>query len=160
MVEEMSVIIREEEKITIEQGFLTIMFIWGSILALLIIYLGICMFINESYQIPVGENFPITTLKNAFYVVSIIILFGIKFIRNKLIPEKGNRSENRVQYYIDKYKVAVIVSSTLSECIGIFGLVLFFLSKNFNDLYILLAISAAAMIFYRPKKSELTELMS
>lgn len=151
---------REEEKKTIEQRFRIIMMIWGSILASLIIYLVVCIFLNEVYQTPVGENFPIATLKNAFYVVSLVILVSIRFLRNKLMPEKGNRSENRINYYIGKYTVAILVSSALSEFIGMFGLVLFFLSKNFADLYIFLALSAAAMIFYRPKKSELVELMS
>jgi hypothetical protein len=151
---------REEEKKTIEQRFLIVMMIWGSILASLIIYLVVCIFINEIYQTPVGDNFPIATLKNAFYGVSFIILVSIRFIRNKLIPEKGNRSENRINYYMGKYTVAILVSSALAEFIGILGLVLFFLNKNFTDLYIFLAISAAAMIFYRPKKSELVELMS
>lgn len=151
---------REEEKKTIEQRFRIIMMIWGSILASLIIYLVVCIFLNEVYQTPVGENFPIATLKNAFYVVSLVILVSIRFLRNKLMPEKGNRSENRINYYIGKYTVAILVSSALSEFIGMFGLVLFFLSKNFTDLYIFLALSAAAMIFYRPKKSELVELMS
>ena len=58
---------REEEKTTFEQRFLIIMMIWGSMLASLIIYLAVCMFINEIYQIPVGEDFPIATLKNIFY---------------------------------------------------------------------------------------------
>ena len=151
---------REEEKTTFEQRFLIIMMIWGSMLASLIIYLAVCMFINEIYQIPVGEDFPIATLKNIFYAVSIVIVFAIKFIRNKLLPEKGNRSENKINYYIGKYIVAILVSSALAEFIGILGLVLFLLNKNFNDLYLFLAISAAALIFYRPRKSELIELMS
>ena len=35
------------------------------------------------------------------------------------------------------------------------ALVLFILGKHAVDLYLLLGISAAAMIFYRPKKEEL-----
>ena len=52
----------------------------------------------------------------------------------------------------------MIVSLALSEFIGIMGLVLFFLGDNFQVLYTFMAISAIAMLFYRPKRQELETL--
>jgi hypothetical protein len=53
----------------------------------------------------------------------------------------------------------VIISLALCESVGIYGLVLFFLGKNTMDLYLLLGVSAAAMIYYRPRKDELLNLL-
>jgi hypothetical protein len=46
----------------------------------------------------------------------------------------------------------------MSEAIGIYGLILFLLGKNQNDLYLLTALSAAAMTLYFPKKEEVVNL--
>jgi hypothetical protein len=59
---------------------------------------------------------------------------------------------------LGKYTTAVMVSLALSESIGIYGLVLFFLGSTIQTLYLFMVISACAMIFFRPKKEELAEL--
>lgn len=61
---------------------------------------------------------------------------------------------------IVKYGTAVIVSIAISESIGIVGFVLFLLSKDFPTLYILAGISAAAMLYHRPKMIELDKIAS
>ena len=48
--------------------------------------------------------------------------------------------------------------NSMSLLIGFCGLVLFLLGKNQMDLYILIVISAAAMIAYRPKAEEITDV--
>lgn len=46
----------------------------------------------------------------------------------------------------------------LSESIGVYGLVLFFLSKDSGVLYQFIVMSAIAMLYYRPRKEELLQL--
>ena len=60
--------------------------------------------------------------------------------------------------FIAKYATAVIVSLALSESIGIYGFVLFLLGGGFKTLYIFIAVSALAMVFYRPKREEMEKL--
>lgn len=52
----------------------------------------------------------------------------------------------------------MIVTLALSESIAIYGLVLFLIGKDPMDLYLLILISAAAMLIYRPKKEEVIHL--
>jgi hypothetical protein len=59
---------------------------------------------------------------------------------------------------IGKYAVAMVVSLALSESIGVYGLVLFFLGESFRTLYIFIGISALAIFLYRPKREELESL--
>jgi hypothetical protein len=53
----------------------------------------------------------------------------------------------------------MILAWAMSESIGIFGLVLFLLAKNPTDLYLLILISAAAMLIYRPRKDDVIGLL-
>jgi hypothetical protein len=46
----------------------------------------------------------------------------------------------------------------MSEAIGIYGLILFLLGKNQVDLYLLTALSAAAMTLYFPRREEVISL--
>ncbi len=46
----------------------------------------------------------------------------------------------------------------LSESIGIYGMVLFILSKDSMTLYQFITMSAIAMFYYRPRKEELLEV--
>ena len=56
---------------------------------------------------------------------------------------------------IGKYTSAMLLSLALSESIGIYGLVLFFLGDSFQTLYIFIGISALGMFNYRPKREEI-----
>jgi len=60
---------------------------------------------------------------------------------------------------LQKYSAATIVALAMSESIGVYGLILFFLGKNSTDLYLLILISAAAMVIYRPRKDEMLNLV-
>jgi hypothetical protein len=53
------------------------------------------------------------------------------------------------------YTKATVITLALAESIGIFGLVLFFLGDSFQVLYLFIAVSAAVMFYYRPKRDEL-----
>jgi hypothetical protein len=57
-----------------------------------------------------------------------------------------------------KYTTALVVAMALSESIGIYGLVLFFLSKDSLTLYLFILMSAIAMFYYRPRKEELLQV--
>jgi hypothetical protein len=51
------------------------------------------------------------------------------------------------------------VALAMSESVGVYGLILFFLGKNSRDLYLLILVSAAAMVVYRPRKDEVLSLV-
>ena len=57
-----------------------------------------------------------------------------------------------------KYTTAVIISLALSECIGVYGLLLFLLGDAYQTLYIFIGAAAAAMFYFRPKREELADL--
>ena len=62
-------------------------------------------------------------------------------------------------FALQRYSAATIVALAMSESIGVYGLILFFLGKNSTDLYLLILIAAAAMVVYRPRKDEMLSLV-
>ena len=73
------------------------------------------------------------------------------------IPLKKSTRASR-NPLLQRYSAAVIVASAMSQSIGVFGLILFFLGKNTVDLYVLILVSATAMLMVGPGKNEVISL--
>lgn len=58
-----------------------------------------------------------------------------------------------------KYTSVTMISIAFSESVGIYGLVLFFITGEFITLYVCVAVSAVALYFFRPRFSELERLI-
>jgi hypothetical protein len=155
----------KEEMEKIDKGWITINIIWIAMLYSLGIYLVIGLYIKDNIQIAAGDDVPIKTLRNALYTVSIITLILTKVIRNSLLKNSRGfienlQSANKSNQHpaIAKYTTVSIVSFAMSESIGMYGLILVLLGKDVTDLYILIILSAIAMLYYRPKKEELINM--
>jgi len=91
-------------------------------------------------------------LRTILYVAAIITMPITNLIRhiqlrlNQTMP--GNKSAK------SRYLLTVIVSMTLIESIGLYGLIMFLLGDGYNTLHIFIIVSALGMYLYRPKASE------
>ncbi len=147
----------------LDTGWRVILLIWGAILASLGIYLVVCIMVEKELQINIDPNLPLETIKYALFGVSFITLFMVHYLRKFLLRTSNsivNSSQTSSLQHpaVGKYLVTVIITSALLESIGIYGVVLFFMAKDTSSLYQLLIISAAAMIYFRPRKDELLNL--
>ncbi|MBW1999888.1 MAG: hypothetical protein JRJ29_18245 [Deltaproteobacteria bacterium] len=151
----------------IERGMRRLWLIWSAILGSLLVYVFICHQLGDELRANVGPNFPLGTFRNILYIITIITLFLTYFFRKFMLSGKVGKSEVKVPApglfgsqtpFLSKYTTAIIVSLALSESIGIYGLVLFFLGGNFQTLYVLIGISALSMFYYRPKREEIEKL--
>lgn len=134
--------------------------IWFAMLGSLALYLIIGLQVAPNIQVSMDKGI-FSVLKTVFYLFTLIIIVITRYIRRYILPGKGQQGQaiqNFQPLTLQKYTTVMIVSWALLESIGIFGLVLFFLGKNPMDLYLLLVISAIAMLWYRPKKDELISL--
>lgn len=145
----------------IDKGLVTLKVIWFAMLFSLVVYLLVAMQIGDTVKVSM-EPAVVAILRGAFFFLSFIILFVTKFIRKMVLSAKGGSANRPAQSLshpiLQKYTTTMMISLALSESIGIFGFVLFLLGKDALDLYVLIAISAAAMFIYRPKKDELVSL--
>lgn len=152
----------EKEKKQLDNGFRVIVVIWGALLISLGAYLVACLLVGKNLETNIGPDFPIETLKYALYGIAFVELFIVHFLRKYLLrTEMGViQSEQATPNHpaVARYTVIILVTSALLESIGIYGVVLFLLSKDTLALYQLLAISAIAMVHFRPRKEELLAL--
>jgi len=153
----------QNEMARLEAGWRMILVIWGVLFASLGVYLIVCMNIEKSIQINVDPGFPLKTIRYALFGVSCITLFVVYYLRKFLMKPNisiaNSRQTSSNQHpAVGKYTVAIILTSALLEGIGIYGVILFLLAKDTLSLYQLFIISAAAMIFFRPRKEELLHL--
>lgn len=150
----------------INKGWPTMNIIWAAMLLSLVIYLFMGLFLEDKITIPLEKD-ALEMLRRALYVVSFVTLVATKYIRTLVLSGKGlntigknySRSNRDAgPTVLALYTTAMIIALALSESIGIYGLLLFFIGKSRSDLYILILISAAAMLYYRPNKEEIIGL--
>ena len=151
----------------INEGWLTLNIVWIAMLISLVIYLQLGFYLEYHIYFSISKSFPINTLRKALYVTSIITVILAKYIRKYMLDKKEVRSINKKPQpstmfnqhpAVIKYSTAILYSLAMSESAGLFGLILFVLGNILTDLYIMLAISAAALLYYRPRKKELLNL--
>ncbi|MBI2441202.1 MAG: hypothetical protein HYV35_07525 [Lentisphaerae bacterium] len=156
-----------DEMKMIEKGWLGLNVVWMAMLGSLVIYLGLGLYLKDHALFSVGKEFPLNILRKALYAASIIAVVLAKYIRKYMLEGRRDGSIKKTdqpltasnQYpAVVTYAKAVILSLIMSESAGLFGLILFALSNVLTDLYTLLAISAAALLYYRPHKEELLNL--
>lgn len=153
----------QDEMKRLDAGWKVILMIWGAILASLGVYLVVCINVEKFVQVNIAPDFPLTTIKYALFAMACVTIVGVHIFR-KFLLAPGRSVVNSMQMSsvqhpaIAKYTIAVVITSALLESIGIYGVVLFLLAKDTRSLYQLLIISAAAMIYFRPRKEELINM--
>jgi hypothetical protein len=155
-----------EEQIEMKQlkaGWRVVLLIWGAIFASLGIYLIVCLIVEKGLQTNIDPDFPLETIKYALFGVSFITLIVVYYLRKFLLRQSTsviNSSQTLSVRHpaIGRYTIIIIITSALLESIGIYGVILFLLAKDYLSLYQLLTISALAMLYFRPRKIELINL--
>jgi len=157
----------EQEKKAIEKGLLTLWIIWAGIIGSLIIYVFICHQIGDEMQRNMSHDIPLSLLRNIFYGIALITLLLCHFLKRHMLSGISRSSLSKSPEFsplpkqppfLAKYTTALVVAIFLSETIGIYGLVLFFLGDSFQTLYIFIGISALSIYFHRPKREEMEAL--
>ncbi|MFU8787960.1 MAG: hypothetical protein ACNA7G_02965 [Methylobacter sp.] len=144
-------------------------FVVGMMLVMLAAYIIVCHSLGEQLQQPLPESQRVL-VRTLFYVVAIVTLPLTNLIRhiqlrlNQTMPcsKTGYFDRTQDRYRRDakrRYLATVIVSMSLVEVIGAFGLVMFVLGDGFNTLYIFTGLSALGLFLYRPKLDEYIDII-
>lgn len=143
----------------LEKGMSTLKIIWTALTISLIMYVfAVPVMLRDS-----TINFPpeaYADLRITLYGVAFATLLISWFVRRALLAAHSapKPMKSRQHPALQRYTTAMIIALAMTEAIGIYGLVLFLLSKNHFDLYLLTALSAAAMTLYFPRKEEVISL--
>jgi len=153
-----------EEQDILEKSLRINRIIWVAIFCSLPVYLFIAVFLDREKLISPDLGLSVNTLSIALFIVSVVTLLLTYLIRKKLL-EPGSFSAvvtgsdgkpvSRTQHAAARYTGAIIISAALSESIGIYGFVLFLVTKEFLLFCEFLFLSAVGLILYRPRKDEL-----
>jgi len=144
-----------------DNGMRVLWVIWGLMLGSLCVYILICHLLADEVRGNVGSDFPIATIRNILYIAVVVTLSITYFFRNIMLSGNSGQSESNTHNLklftnqttsLTKYTIVIIVSLGLSESIGIYGLILFFLGDSYQTFYIFIGISALAMFHFRPKR--------
>ena len=125
--------------------------------------------LDSSWEPILDSSFPSDALKLLLYGVSALLLITSHYFRNYLLTSENPKnyanyikraSKTNSNPAIVKYSTAVICSIAINMSVGIAGFGMFLLIKDFQSIYLLAAISAIAIVYHRPKKSELQSVAS
>jgi hypothetical protein len=126
----------------------------------LAVYLFVGLYVGKNAKTTIDAD-ALSTIRTALYAIALVELLIAKPIRN-FILKKGLpgavKTVPTVHPIVQKYRIAMVIACAITESIGIYGLVLFILGKNPIDLYVLIIVSALAMLQFRPKREELLYL--
>jgi F0F1-type ATP synthase membrane subunit c/vacuolar-type H+-ATPase subunit K len=145
----------------LDKRLLTLRIIWFAMFVSLGIYLFVGIHVGTNVRSSINED-TLGMLRTVLYAMAVAILIAARYIRKLIMSGKSQVSQPAQvleHLALQKYSAATIVALAMSESIGIYGLILFFLGKNSTDLYLLILISAAAIVMYRPRKDEMLNLV-
>jgi hypothetical protein len=154
--------LQKQELDQINKGFTKIMVIWIALVGSLVFYLVICKAAESQVQVSM-EDSRLEVFKYALFIMSALTLAGAYLLRKILMgkvarPVQGGALQPDAHPAVGKYLIVIVIVMALSESIGIYGMVLFFISKDAMSLYQLMTLSAAAMVVFRPRKEELINM--
>jgi len=134
------------------QQFRTTNYIGLAMIGSVFIYAGLVLGISHGFiPVKLRPALSIDAAANTKYILLFISLghyFIIKFFQ-KVAVKAANR-----------LPAASMLTFFLSEAVGIYGLVLFFLSGNANDFFIFMAVSLFYFFIFYPKYAEWEKLLA
>jgi len=151
--------LQKQELDQIDKGWTKIMVIWIALIGSLLFYLVICKAVENQVVVSM-EGSQLEVFKYALFGMSVLTLAGAYLLRKILMekiarPIQGGSFQSDTHPAVGKYLIVIIIVMALSESVGIYGMVLFFISKDLVSLYQLMILSAGAMVVFRPRKEEL-----
>ena len=166
----------EQEMKNLNSGLLVIRLIWLGLFIALIVYIVIANILGEGMILEEGESDPVFDAIGYILVVFGLIQIGVSyFLKKAVLNQKGALS--KIMGYMSMADPSTLVISGgnpnsavgryiggmlfiwgLCECIGIYALVMFILNGDFLYFYIMIGISVASLIYFRPRKQELVDI--
>lgn len=142
-----------------------VVIMWAAMLFCPAVYVGIPHFteimqVKNQIEITFSPNFTLATLKAILFGVSLLTLLAAYLVRKSMLKRgaPATPKHRRNHPALGKYMTATLIALFLVESIGIYGVVLFLLNKDWSSLHLLNIIAAAAIFHFRPRKQELLDL--
>ncbi len=154
-----------------DQGMRVLRVIWIGTLASLGVYLLIAHLLGDPFgAVETHDKAGYQKIYFVLLALAVLLLSITRPLKKKILAgarvhrfpagEQATGELLGIQSVMQKYMLAAILSFFLSECVGVFGLVLYFLGGDSRTLYLFIAASAVALYLHRPREEELQELLT
>jgi len=158
----------QDEMAIDNKAWMTMNIIWFALLASLGIYVFIGLAIQTDMQVQMDDQvinmLRVILIGMAAFELILTIVLRKAVSSGKLgklfFAQKSNYHSAETDPVMGKYTVMIIISSVIAESVGIYGLVLYFLSQNMTDLVSFNCAAAVAMVFLRPRKEEILSIIN
>jgi uncharacterized membrane protein len=140
--------------------------LWWFILLSLAPCAIVCHVLNATWEPLISTSFPSYVLIIILYIVCGLFLILSWYVRNRIMSSKQganalkNASLTGTNPAINKYVQALIWPLAICANMSFLGLGMFRLTKDWQSLYIVIAIAAVAIIYHRPSRQELEGVVS
>jgi len=159
----------EKDRTDIDKAMLSLWCMWGAQMATLVALVVIVHLLGPwiREQIGMGEDFPLGILQILFGIVSVFSLAIAWYLRKSYLGGKFRQFQDTcVQLaaarnkpaYIVKYRAGVFVAMAIPSSLGIYGFILSLFGAANTVFYGFIIVSALAVIWQRPRRSELIAL--
>lgn len=148
----------------VKKGIRTIWKIWAVILFSFWAYIRVCHYLEREVPYLKEYDLPLELIKYSFFALSLIVLYLSYHLRKTMLKRPSIKSDLKIierakkfgkPPILVKYSTIVLVSVAFSESICLLGVVYFFLSGDYETLYLLIGIATIAMVYHRPRAKEL-----
>jgi len=162
--------IEENDRIEIEKELRFLWILWGACLAVLLVLLFFCEAFGEKLRenIKVNSDVPLSLLRTLLLIVGLFSLVLAYFLRRFFLSGKFKGLENGTfkfpsssnkPSYLVKYRSAIFLPMVIPVTIGFYGFLVYLLGGDSLTLYLFLIISAIGLLYHRPKKEEILDLL-
>jgi hypothetical protein len=143
--------------------------IWAVFLYILTVYIRLCYVKEKDVPYLTHANLPLGPIEYSFLILTIVCLYFAYSYRNRWLKDQNIQIPPRVMQQAQKrnrppiflkYANDVITSVAMSLSGGFFGLLYFFISKDWQAFFVFIAISAIAIVYFRPKSEEFERYQS
>jgi len=163
-------LIEEKDRVEIDKELRSLWVLWVGNVGVLFAVVFICYVFGERIRenMNVRSDFPIGIFRTVLLVVGILSLVLAYFLRGHFLSERFKGFEkaysksgaymNKPSYLL-KYRSGIFLPTAISGSIAIYGFLLFILGDGFYTLWVVIIISAVGLLYHRPKREEIIELL-
>lgn len=137
--------------------------IWSVMFGSFAIYVIVCLLTSAKNNFNIGANFNFVRI--VLYAISAVELVFVYYVRKVMLRDRSGRQGSMIERHTSglkpaliKYNRALIVTLSMAVLIGVNGIILYFMSRDFRSLLIFVIISWIIMVIYRPNGKEIEEL--
>lgn len=143
------------------KGYNTLKIIWSALSFSLLFYVVVIPFLCKDMALTQAPAELITDLRHLLYGLAAITLAAAWLARRWLLAKRVAPSGNKSRQHpaLQRYTTAMLVALAMTQSVGLYGLILFLMGQQLQDLVLLTVLAGVGMLFFLPNRDEVRQLV-